>query len=109
MKFILLQNENYFNKKKKQHMKFATTLANTSTCGGIEALKLEFLRQVTYKINQINIQLQLKKFMQRKTNATRLWEASIICQYHGNKGVWIVNQLLNLIDRKTQTKKIMSL
>jgi hypothetical protein len=47
--------------------------------------------------------------MQRKTNATRLWKASIICQYHGNKGVWIVKQLLNLIDRKTQTRKIMSL
>jgi hypothetical protein len=53
-------------------MMFATTLANTSTCGGIEALKLVFLTQATYKINQINIKLQLKKFMQRKTNATRL-------------------------------------
>lgn len=47
--------------------------------------------------------------MQRKINATRLWETSIICQYHGNKGVWIVKQPLNLIDRKTQIKKIISL
>jgi hypothetical protein len=47
--------------------------------------------------------------MQRKTNATRLWDAIIICQYHGNKGVWIVKQPLNLKNRKTQTKKIMSL
>jgi hypothetical protein len=60
MKFILSQNEKYFNKKQKQHMKFATTLANTSTCGGIEALKLEFLRQETYKINQINTITTLK-------------------------------------------------
>jgi hypothetical protein len=55
MKFILSQNENYFNKNQKKNMKFATTLANTSTCGGIEALNLVFLTQATYKINQINI------------------------------------------------------
>ncbi len=66
MKFILSQNENYFNKKQKQHMKFATTLENTSTCGGIEALKLVFLTHVTYKINQINIQLQLKNSCKEK-------------------------------------------
>jgi hypothetical protein len=40
-------------------MKFVTTLTNTRTCKGIETLKLTFLAQVAYKINQVNIQLQL--------------------------------------------------
>jgi hypothetical protein len=34
-------------------------VANTSTWGGIEPLKLTFPTQVIYKINQVRIQLQL--------------------------------------------------
>jgi hypothetical protein len=40
MKFILLESANYLNKNHKLHIKFATTLANTRTYGGIEPLKL---------------------------------------------------------------------
>jgi hypothetical protein len=57
MKFILLESANYLNKNHKLHIKFATTLANTRTYGGIEPLKLTVSMQVIYKINQVSIQL----------------------------------------------------
>jgi hypothetical protein len=39
---------------------------NASTCGGIEPLKLAFSPQVTYNVNQVNIQFQLHKLMQEE-------------------------------------------
>jgi hypothetical protein len=57
MKFILSESANYLNKNYKYHIKFATTPTNTRTYGGIEPLKLTISMQVTYKINQVSIQL----------------------------------------------------
>jgi hypothetical protein len=37
---------------------------NTTTCRGIEPLKLAFPAQVTYSVNQVSIQFQLHKLMQ---------------------------------------------
>jgi hypothetical protein len=78
-------------------MKFATTLANTRSCKGIELLKLAFLAQVAYKINQVDIQLQLTKFMQKETIAIGLWRVGIACQCHKDKCVWLVKEPLNSI------------
>jgi hypothetical protein len=39
---------------------------NTSTCGGIEPLKLAFLAQVAYDVNQVSIRFQLHKLIQEE-------------------------------------------
>jgi hypothetical protein len=94
MKFILSQSVNYLNKKHKQHMKFATTIANTSTCGGIVHLKLPFYHKWLIKPTKLAYNYNFKKLMQRETIVIKLWGASIKCQYYGDKDVWLVKQPL---------------